>query len=105
MINFDFEEGRLTVYLEGEIDHHKAKPIREETDMLMVSLVPRDVVLDMSAVTLMDSSGLGLVLGRYTKAKAADISFSVVNADKRIIRIFEMAGMDRIIKFEGKKVI
>ena len=51
----------------------------------------------------MDSSGLGLVLGRFSKAEAAGISFGVINADKRVIQIFEMAGMTRMINIEGDK--
>ena len=50
----------------------------------------------------MDSSGLGLVLGRYTKARAAGIDFSVVGCDRRVVRMFEMAGLERIVKIERK---
>ncbi len=105
MIDFDFSEGELRVYIKGDIDHHSAKQIRTETDMLLVQLAPSHLVLDLSGITFMDSSGLGLVLGRYTKAKAAGMSFSAVNCDKRILRIFEMAGMDRLIKIEERNNI
>ncbi|MBQ8474947.1 MAG: STAS domain-containing protein [Clostridia bacterium] len=105
MINFDYESGVLVVYIGGEIDHHNAKGLREEIDMLILQLTPKRLVLDFNGVSFMDSSGLGLVLGRYTKARAADIEFAVSNADRRILQIFEMAGMDRLINFEGKKVV
>ena len=102
MTDFDFSDGELIVYIKGDIDHHFAKKIRSEVDMLMVQLMPRNLIMDLSDVGFMDSSGLGLVLGRYTKAKAAGIAFSAVNCDERIVRIFEMAGMERLIKIEGK---
>lgn len=100
MIEFDFSDGELTVYIKGDIDHHSAKNIRGDVDMLLVQLVPCRLILDLKGVTFMDSSGLGLVLGRYTKARAADIEFFCANCDKRVMQIFEMAGMERIIKIK-----
>ena len=104
MMDFDYSEGILVVYINGDIDHHSAKRVREETDMLIVQLAPEKVILDLEGVSFMDSSGLGLVLGRYKKAKAAEIDFSVKNCDRRTMRIFEMAGMERIIKIEERFV-
>lgn len=102
MTDFDYSEGKLVVFIKGDIDHHFAAKIRNEIDMLIVQLAPERLILDLEGVTFMDSSGLGLVLGRYTKARAAGIGFSVVNCDNRITRIFEMAGMERIIKIEKR---
>lgn len=102
MIDFDYSEGELIAYIKGEIDHHFAKKLRSELDMLMVQLVPTTLVLDLRGVSFMDSSGLGLVLGRYTKARAAGIDFSVVGCDRRVVRMFEMAGLERIVKIERK---
>jgi len=104
MMDFDYSEGSLVVYIKGDIDHHSAKKVREETDMLFIQLAPEKITLDLQGVSFMDSSGLGLVLGRYKKAKAAGVEFSVINCDKRIMRIFEMAGMERIIKIEERYV-
>ncbi len=102
MIDFDYSEGHLVVYINGDIDHHSAKRVREETDILLVQLAPTKLTIDLNGVSFMDSSGLGLVLGRYKKAKAAEIDFEVQNCDERVMRIFEMAGMERIIKIERK---
>ncbi|MBR4071040.1 MAG: STAS domain-containing protein [Clostridia bacterium] len=102
MMEFDYSQGSLVVYIRGDIDHHTAKKIREEADMLLVQLAPEKLILDLNDVSFMDSSGLGLVLGRYKKAKAAGIDFLVTNCDRRIIQIFEMAGIERIISIEER---
>lgn len=102
MMDFDYSEGCLVVYIAGDIDHHSAKRMREETDMLLVQLAPKKLILDLNGVSFMDSSGLGLVLGRYKKAKSAGIDFCVINCDKRILRIFEMAGMERIVNIKER---
>lgn len=101
-MDFDYSEGHLVVYIKGDIDHHSAKRVREDTDILLVQLAPQKLTLDLCGVSFMDSSGLGLVLGRYKKARAAEMEFEVINCDERVMRIFEMAGMERIIKIEGR---
>ncbi len=92
----------LHAHICGEIDHHSAKGIREALDAAMVSQAPDSIVMDLSGVSFMDSSGLGLVLGRYTKAADAHIGFSLTGVDERTRRIFDMAGLDRIINYKEK---
>ena len=55
----------LTAYLDGEIDHHSAKNMRETIDAAIAELMPEMLVLDFKDVSFMDSSGIGLVMGRY----------------------------------------
>ncbi|MBR6676172.1 MAG: STAS domain-containing protein [Clostridia bacterium] len=107
----DFENGsvKLTLdgetlwaHIRGEIDHHSAKSIREAIDTLLASSAPEALILELSGVTFMDSSGLGLVLGRYTKATEAGIAFSVTGATERITKMFDMAGLDRIIDYKER---
>ena len=92
----------LTAAVRGEIDHHCARAVREEIDAALLTEGPDKLVIDMSGVTFMDSSGLGLVLGRYTKAEATGIGFAVRGAGGRVRQMFDMAGMERIITFEGE---
>ena len=55
----------LTVFLQGEIDHHTAKGMREEIDRAIDFNMPSLLILDFSQVTFMDSSVIGLVMGRF----------------------------------------
>lgn len=108
----EFENGsvKLTIHADtllatvsGEIDHHSAKAIRSAIDTSLAASAPEALVIDLSGVTFMDSSGLGLVLGRYTKATEAGIAFSVTGATERVRKIFDMAGLDRIIDYKEQK--
>ncbi|MBE6588145.1 MAG: STAS domain-containing protein [Ruminococcaceae bacterium] len=108
----DFENGnvKLTVegdtlfaYISGEIDHHSAKSVRESIDTALVSYSPDVLIMDVSGITFMDSSGLGLVLGRYTKTSEAGIGFFVTGVGERIEKMFDMAGLYRIIDYKEQK--
>ena len=64
-IRFGFDEDKLTAVLVGEIDHHTAARLREEIDRKVGQMKPKELKLDFSQITFMDSSGIGLMMGRY----------------------------------------
>ncbi len=66
----DTEENRIVARLKGEIDHHNAKELRSDIDVAIDRNRPETVILDFSGVTFMDSSGIGLVMGRYKTVSA-----------------------------------
>ena len=90
----------LTVFLDGDIDHHNARMIRSKIDTKIYIQRPDELVLDLSRVCFMDSSGLGLILGRYTKSVELGIVFKVVNPTPQIRKILDLAGTERLIKIE-----
>ena len=102
-VSLSISNGTLLAKVMGEIDHHTAKGIRDGIDSALCAHSPEHLIIDLSEVTFMDSSGLGLVLGRYTKATEAGISFRVCGASQRIATMFDMAGLDRIINYKEKK--
>lgn len=96
----------LYVKLNGDIDHHSAKYIREEIDRDLYKYQPDTVIMELSAVDFMDSSGLGLILGRYTKVNLLGGILKVANPNERIEEILKMAGTDKLIPIEkGVKYI
>jgi stage II sporulation protein AA (anti-sigma F factor antagonist) len=97
-LTLSFAGDVLTVKLRNEIDDHIAAGVREKIDEKMYALLPRAIVFDLSEVGFMDSSGLGLVLGRYTKARELGIEVSIKNPTRRTEKIFRMAGTDKFIK-------
>ena len=80
----------------GEIDHHNAKAIREEIDKQIYMALPKEIILSLSGVGFMDSSGLGLIVGRLVTAKEVGCTMTLTGVDQRTMKIFELAGLERM---------
>ncbi len=91
---------RLTIAVQGEIDHHSAKGLREEIDRAMYLYRPPVLALDLGGVTFMDSSGLGLILGRYTKLKSIGGALVISHPTPEILKLLVLAGADKLVKIE-----
>lgn len=96
----NIKNGVLEVTLHGEIDHHTAVSVRSGIDDIICEQKPSKTVLDLSEIDFMDSSGLGLIMGRYALMQRLGGKLSVKNPNDRIMKIFELAGLGRIIKIE-----
>ncbi len=93
------EEQTLTVYLTGELDHHAAKPMREETDEALLLRRPKTLLLDFSGVSFMDSSGVGFVMGRYKKAAELGCKTAVRGLSQKHERIMRFSGLPQLVEF------
>lgn len=91
---------QVTVYLSGEIDHHSARDIREQIDMDIDRSFPKILRMDFKDVTFMDSSGIGLIMGRYKHMKAINGEVVIANPSSYLKRIFCMAGINQLVSFE-----
>ena len=94
---YEYTDGILIISLNGEIDHHSVKDVREEIDRQICFRRAREVHLDLENVGFMDSSGLGLILGRYTRTKENGGSFVIMNPGKSAQRVLRLAGTDKMI--------
>ncbi len=94
----------LTVKISGEIDHHSARVLRQKIDEALYYYRSREVALDLSNVAFMDSSGLGLILGRFTLARELGGELRVINPSESVSRVLELAGTGRLIKIEKTDV-
>ena len=88
----------LTVYLSGELDHHSASQIRQELDALIRDSRARRLGLDLSSLTFMDSSGIGVILGRYNQMARRGGSLAVRKPSSQINRIFDLSGVYQIVE-------
>ena len=95
---YDEKDKLLTIELTEEIDHHTTEKIRRRTDYEIERFIPRKTVLDFNKVTFMDSSGIGMLIGRYKVMKMFGGSIEIINAKPSIKKIFEMCGIPKIIK-------
>lgn len=89
---------RLTVALRGELDHHSAETIRKSIDALLKDPDIRELLLDMKYVTFMDSSGLGVILGRYRVLSGRGGTVYVCNVAPNVDRVFKMSGIYSVIQ-------
>ena len=99
-VKIESNDKTATAYLEGELDHHAAKGIRDEIDENIERLKPSVLILDFKNVTFMDSSGIGLVMGRYRTMQLINGKLIVKNASLHIRKVMRLAGIDRLAEFE-----
>ena len=84
----------------GEIDHHGAGALREDLDDAIIAARPKIVELDLSTVDFMDSSGLGVIMGRKATADRFGALFKLINPTTRVARIIELAGLGKVVTIE-----
>lgn len=94
--------GSVTAVISGELDHCEAAGIRMQIDPELEHLMPTMLILDMSGVTFMDSSGIGLILGRQRVMESLGGGITVKNPSPSVRRILQVAGLSRLI-ISGKK--
>lgn len=101
------ETGQKSVraFLDGEIDHHNAAFIRKNIDRVISSKKPKVLILDFSAVSFMDSSGVGLVMGRYKLMKAIGGEIRVENLSPGAYKVMRLAGLERLGEIRQKETV
>lgn len=87
----------LYVLLSGELDEHTATYTREIIDEISQNNNYRQMIIDLSELEFMDSTGIGVLIGRYKKLKEKNISIYICNPNKHIEKIFEMTGLYKIM--------
>lgn len=97
-------ENTLVVKLKGELDHHVAERIRVELDEMISSNRSKNLIFDLKELNFMDSSGIGVIIGRYKNINKFGGKVAVVEVSEKVDKIFNLAGLYRIInKFKNLK--
>lgn len=96
-ITYETQGETLVVHIGGEIDHHGAVGVRTEVDEKILCERPLRVLLELSAVDFMDSSGLGLIMGRLSLVKKYGGTLSVLDPSPAVMKIMHLAGMERLV--------
>ena len=94
---------RLLASLSGEIDHHHAERLRELIDSEAARVRPQELVLDFSQVTFMDSSGIGLILGRYRWIQELGGMVRITHISPQMEQILVLSGIHQLVQVECEK--
>lgn len=98
MFEYEKARGTLTIRLKTELDHNAGVQLREAVDRLLADRQIRRLVLDLEGLKFMDSSGIGFIIGRYKLMARRGGSVLIKNADRRMDRLFQMAGLYQLVE-------
>ncbi len=98
MEEFQIIDNCLMVKLPEEVDHHRAAYISENADKYIVQENVSNVVFDFQDTRFMDSSGIGIIMGRYKKIAYFGGRVYAIHADKQIQRIFRVSGLNKVVE-------
>ncbi len=87
----------LTLYLTGELDHHRAKEMMVEIKQTIDETLPKTLVLDLSGVTFSDSSGIAVLLRASRAMTQLEGTLTIVNVPPQPCRLFQAAGLGNLL--------
>ncbi|MBO5343025.1 MAG: STAS domain-containing protein [Ruminococcus sp.] len=97
-MNITSEKGMAVAVLSGELDHHSARSLRSELDRFVITMQPERLAMDFTGITFMDSSGIGLIIGRYKLMKEWGGQLEIRAPQPYIRRVLKLSGIERIVK-------
>lgn len=100
---FQIRGNCMTIRVPEELDHHNALPIQQEADRIMMNQDIQRIVFDFRDTTFMDSSGIGVMMGRYRAVHRKGGSLEAVEVTERVEKILEMAGIAKLIPVSRKR--
>ena len=92
------KDGRLTLRLVGELDHHSARTTMKSLDALIETHMPRDCVMDLTGLSFMDSSGIAVILRVYKRMNETGGRAWVENVQHQPLRVIDASGIERIVR-------
>ena len=98
MMHYEIKGDCLVVYIRDALDHHAVTYLRETSDRLIEAGNVKNIIFDFKDVSFMDSSGIGLIMGRYKKVMFIGGKAAVTNVGKTVDRIFKVSGLYKIIE-------
>lgn len=95
---YKIENRVLYIYLDGELDHHLAKKVKHKCDIILKSYPIKDIEFDFTRSGFIDSSGIGVILGRYRQVQAMGGTVKVSHMSPSVRRIIHMAGLHQLVE-------
>ena len=103
-VTIEVNGNTMTARLSGELDHHHTQKLREEIDRSVQKEHPNRLILNFAGVEFMDSSGIGLVLGRYRLMQEREGSLVLCAMPPHIRRVVRVAGIANLEIEEESRV-
>ena len=97
-MKYQVQENCLTIFLPEDVDHHNAEEMRKNADALIERNHIKFVIFDFEMTDFMDSSGIGVIMGRYKIIRLVGGEVWAVHANARIKKILTMSGMTKIMQ-------
>lgn len=97
---FEIHGTDLTIHVPAELDHYNAEPLKRGADRLLQSRNIRRIIFDFSGTQFMDSSGIGVIIGRYKNIKFMGGSVMAIHVSDRIRKILTLAGLYKVLEME-----
>ena len=94
---FQVEDEILRIMVPKELDHHSCMVIREVADAIMMQENIKEVLFDFQHTEFMDSSGIGVIVGRYKNMKCLGGTVAAIHVNERIKKIFLLSGLSKMI--------
>jgi len=94
-------QNTLYVQLDGELDHHTSEYTRQHLDNIMLETKAAQVIIDLANLKFMDSTGIGVLIGRYKKMRDKNVPIYISNPSSQAERIFKMTGLYSIMPKVG----
>lgn len=92
---------RLVIHVPKELDHHTALPIRQQTEEILQYKRIEEIEMDFAQTEFMDSSGIGMLMGRYRQISQKGGQMYAVHVGARVKKILDMAGISRVVEIRG----
>ncbi len=102
-LQYEMVDHTLIVKFDGELDHHSAENIRTELDDVISQRRVKNLIFDLNEMRFMDSSGIGVIIGRYKNISKLGGKVSVIHVTDSIDKIFNLAGLYNIISKHNNK--
>jgi stage II sporulation protein AA (anti-sigma F factor antagonist) len=104
-LQIEFEQGRraLIVRLKGELDHHTADVVKARMEEAIAKEHTQHLILSLKDLSFMDSSGLGVILGRYKQITSKGGKMVVCDVAPAVYRLFELSGMFKIVSIQDNE--
>ncbi|WP_394232844.1 anti-sigma F factor antagonist [Niallia oryzisoli] len=99
-IDLEVKQDVLCIRLSGELDHHSADELRKQAINAIEDHDIHHIILNLEHLSFMDSSGLGVILGRYKQIKQLHGEMVVCAISPSVQRLFDMSGLFKIIRLE-----